>query len=79
MGGCGSKEAAPKANDEKIKMRQNNSLDKDQSKPIEAKLVLFGEQNVGKSSIAQRFCKNIFTGQHVATIGGAYQQQKKSF
>lgn len=75
MGGCGSKEA-PKANEEKIKIRQNNGLDKDQSKPIEAKLVLFGEQNVGKSSIAQRFCKNIFTGQHVATIGGAYQQQK---
>jgi len=75
MGGCGSKET-PKANEEKIKIRQNNGLDKDQSKPIEAKLVLFGEQNVGKSSIAQRFCKNIFTGQHVATIGGAYQQQK---
>lgn len=75
MGGCGSKEA-PKPNDDKIKIRQNNGLDKDQAKPIEAKLVLFGDQNVGKSSIAQRFCKNIFTGQHVATIGGAYQQQK---
>ena len=37
---------------------------------------MYGEQNVGKSSIAQRFCNNIFTGQHVATIGGAYQQQK---
>jgi small GTP-binding protein len=75
MGACGSKEP-PKQNDEKIKIRNNNGLDKDQSKPIEAKLVLFGEQNVGKSSIAQRFCKNVFTGQHVATIGGAYQQQK---
>ena len=75
MGSCGAKEA-PKPNNEKIKMRQNSNSENDQSKPIEAKLVLFGEQNVGKSSIAQRFCKNVFTGQHVATIGGAYQQQK---
>merc|ERR1712032_353226 len=76
MGACATKDSPPKQNEEKIKIRNNKGLDKDQSKPIEAKLVLFGEQNVGKSSIAQRFCKNIFTGQHVATIGGAYQQQK---
>jgi small GTP-binding protein len=31
---------------------------------------------VGKSSISQRFCKNLFTGQYVVTIGGAYLQQK---
>ena len=45
-------------------------------KTIEAKVVLLGDQNVGKSSIAQRFCKNIFSNQHIATIGGAYLQQK---
>ena len=75
MGGCGSRES-PKKEDDKIKIKQTQGLNLDQNKPIEAKLVLFGEQNVGKSSIAQRFCKNIFTGTHVATIGGAYQQQK---
>ena len=31
-----------------------------ENKPIEAKIVLLGDQNVGKSSIAQRFCKNLF-------------------
>ncbi|MCQ2820513.1 MAG: GTP-binding protein [archaeon] len=49
---------------------------KEQKKALEAKIVLLGDQNVGKSSIAQRFCKNIFTNQHIATIGGAYLQQK---
>lgn len=45
-------------------------------KVIDSKVVLLGDQNVGKSSIAQRFCKNVFTTQHIATIGGAYLQQK---
>ena len=31
---------------------------------------------MGKSSIAQRYCRNVFTEKHVATIGGAYFQQK---
>ena len=47
-----------------------------QKKTIETKIVLLGDQNVGKSSIAQRYCKNIFSDKHVATIGGAYFQQK---
>ena len=45
-------------------------------KTMEAKIVLLGDQNVGKSSIAQRYCRNVFTDKHVATIGGAYFQQK---
>jgi small GTP-binding protein len=75
MGSCRSKEC-PKPSDNAIIVRSNGQPDKDQSKPIEAKIVLLGDQNVGKSSIAQRYCKNLFTGQHVATIGGAYLQQK---
>ena len=43
---------------------------------IEVKVVLLGDQSVGKSSISQRYVRNIFTGQHVATVGGAYLQQK---
>ncbi len=42
---------------------------------IEAKVVLLGDSGVGKSSIAQRYCKDIFTNSHDVTIGGAYLQQ----
>jgi len=42
----------------------------------ECKVVFLGDSAVGKSSISQRFCKNIFTGEHEVTIGGAYIQQK---
>lgn len=45
------------------------------NKVIEAKVVLLGDSGVGKSSIAQRFWKNIFPDQHDVTIGGAYFQQ----
>lgn len=75
MGGCNGKQT-PKNNEDQLKIRPNIQAEKEQSKPIEAKIVLLGDQNVGKSSIAQRYCKNLFTGQHVATIGGAYLQQK---
>jgi GTPase SAR1 family protein len=39
---------------------------------IEAKIVLLGDSGVGKSSIAQRYCKNLFSDSHDVTIGGAY-------
>ncbi len=42
---------------------------------VEAKVVLLGDSGVGKSSIAQRYCKNIFSESHDVTIGGAYLQQ----
>jgi len=74
MGLCGSKTQNANKNED-IKIR-NNITEKDNNKPLEAKIVLLGDQNVGKSSIAQRFCKNVFTGQYVVTIGGAYLQQK---
>lgn len=77
MGGCSNK---PKQNETKtnlsIKLKNDGNSMKDENKPIEAKIVLLGDQNVGKSSIAQRFCKNLFSGQYVVTIGGAYLQQK---
>jgi small GTP-binding protein len=74
MGTCKSKEHN-KNSDNNIRVISNQQAEKEQ-KPIEAKIVLLGDQNVGKSSIAQRFCKNLFTGQHITTIGGAYMQQK---
>ena len=33
-----------------------------------------GDSGVGKSSIAQRYCKNLFSESHDVTIGGAYLQ-----
>jgi small GTP-binding protein len=76
MGGCSSR--GPNKNESTLNIKQTpqNGAEKAENKPIEAKIVLLGDQNVGKSSIAQRYCKNLFTGQHVATIGGAYLQQK---
>ena len=75
MGGCSTSTNKQDNKRDDIKIAKNPS-DKEQSKPVEAKIVLLGEQYVGKSSIAQRFCKNLFTGQYVVTIGGAYLQQK---
>jgi small GTP-binding protein len=42
---------------------------------IEAKIVLLGDSGVGKSSIAQRYCRNQFSENYDVTIGGAYLQQ----
>jgi small GTP-binding protein len=74
MGSCNSK-PPQRTGDNNIRVISNQQSERE-VKPIEAKIVLLGDQNVGKSSIAQRYCKNLFTGQHIATIGGAYMQQK---
>lgn len=75
MGSCTSKQNNESTKSQ-ISIRTNLQSEKDQNKPIEVKVVLLGDQFVGKSSIAQRFCKNVYTGQYVVTIGGAYLQQK---
>ena len=54
----------------------NTRKDNQAKKAWEKKVVLLGDPNVGKSSIAQRFCKNVFSNTHIATIGGAYLQNK---
>ena len=50
--------------------------EEEKSKILEVKIVLLGDVNVGKTSIASRYCKNSFNEHHITTIGGAYQQQK---
>ena len=50
-------------------------LKKQKSKEFEIKICLLGDVNVGKTSIASRFCKNSFNDNYINTIGGAYQQQ----
>lgn len=78
MGSCSNKKKSSSSTARlQLKTRNENSIGvKDDSKPLEAKVVLLGDQNVGKSSIAQRFCKNEFTTSYIVTIGGAYMQQK---
>lgn len=75
MGGCSSKKPDKNQKTDSVIIKQDIPI-KEENKPLEAKIVLLGDQNVGKSSIAQRFCKNLFSGQYVVTIGGAYLQQK---
>lgn len=78
MGACSGKKNSniSKPTNTVIKLKNDDTDSREENKPLEPKIVLLGDQNVGKSSIAQRFCKNIFTGQYVVTIGGAYMQQK---
>lgn len=78
MGSCSDKKENLNQNPRlQLKTRNDNSITmKDDGKPLEAKVVLLGDQNVGKSSIAQRFCKNVYTNSYIVTIGGAYLQQK---
>ena len=45
-------------------------------KSLEVKIVLLGDQKIGKSSIVHRYYKNLFIEKQVAAIGGAYFQQK---
>ena len=50
--------------------------EEEKTKILEEKIVLLRDVNVGKTSIASRYCKNSFNEHHINTIGGAYQQQK---
>ena len=45
----------------------NNS--KEDNSDIKVKIMLIGDSNVGKTSIIKRYCKNIFSKSHIATVG----------
>ena len=74
--GCGqSKKKNNSSNENSLKLRDAKK-DKDiEKKEYEIKICLLGDVAVGKTSIASRFCKNIFNETYINTIGGAYQQQ----
>ena len=57
-------------NDPKLKVAGQQKVNE-----YEIKICLLGDVNVGKTSIASRFCKNSFNEKYINTIGGAYQQQ----
>ena len=58
--GCDSNKQKSPNKQDALKIKET---EKQTKKTIEAKIVLLGEQNVGKSSIAQRYCKNSFSEQ----------------
>ena len=65
-----------KSDEDAIKIRTNKDENSQKSQTLEAKIVLLGDINVCKTSIASRYCKNTFNEHHINTIGGAYLQQK---
>ena len=69
--GCGN---SNQKRDPKLQVKADTPK-KQESKEFEIKICLLGEVNVGKTSIASRFCKNSFNDNYINTIGGAYQQQ----
>ena len=69
--GCGS---SKQNRDQKLQVRADTPK-RQESKEFEVKICLLGDVNVGKTSIASRFCKNSFNDNYINTIGGAYQQQ----
>ena len=73
--GCSNNQKSEDENSIRIRKKPEEKSENKRN-VIEVKVVLLGDQSVGKSSIYQRYVRNIFTGQHVATVGGAYLQQK---
>ena len=74
--GCGdSKSQKNDKNQDKILLKTNVPKSNTDKQEYEIKICLLGDVAVGKTSIASRFCKNIFNEAYVNTIGGAYQQQ----
>ena len=73
--GCKDSKTKYSPKEQDLKMRDNKTTNNDEEKQYAIKICLLGTVAVGKTSIASRFCKNIFNESYVNTIGGAYQQQ----
>ena len=76
--GCGESKNQPSKKGKKtLNMADDEKKRKEKEikREYEIKICLLGDVAVGKTSIASRFCKNIFNETYVNTIGGAYQQQ----
>ena len=75
--GCNNSPEPKKTNKDENAIRiKPTPKEEEKLKVLEVKIVLLGNINVGKTSIASRYCKNSFNEHHINTIGGAYQQQK---
>lgn len=73
MGCSTEKEKSPKEGQVRISKLPE---EKEKDKLYEIKLVLLGEQAVGKSSLVERFCSGKFEDKYKITIGGAYLQKE---
>ena len=75
--GCNNSkiQKVPESEEKTIRIKPSPK-EEEKTKILEVKIVLLGNINVGKTSIASRYCKNSFNEHHINTIGGAYQQQK---
>ena len=73
MGCKSSKNTSEKENNLRISKPPE---EKEKEKLYEIKVVLLGDQGVGKSSLVHRFCTNKFEDRYLPTIGGAYLQQE---
>ncbi len=76
MGGLFSKKKKLMTN-KKGGLQMRDSI-KNTSK-LEAKIVLLGSSNVGKTCIATRYKEGKFTSEHKATVGAAYFQKNFGF
>lgn len=70
--GCGNS----KQNNKNPKSKKSLKVSTKSQNKTEVKIVLLGDQAVGKSSIAQQFCLEKFDTLYKATIGGAYLQKE---
>ena len=73
MGCNSSKSNQPQQKNQSLNVK--DAKKKTEAKEFEVKICLLGDVSVGKTSIASRFCKNVFSENYINTIGGAYQQQ----
>ena len=73
--GCKESNTKNTPKEQDLKIRETKQTNNDEEKQYSIKICLLGAVAVGKTSIASRFCKNIFNETYVNTIGGAYQQQ----
>ena len=74
--GCNNSKAGQGNNKNEGGLKVNEPIKKKtETKEYEIKICLLGDVSVGKTSIASRFCKNVFSENYINTIGGAYQQQ----
>ena len=73
--GCKDSKTKEIPKEQDLKIKDPKKSNNDEEKQYAIKICLLGAAAVGKTSIASRFCKNIFNETYANTIGGAYQQQ----
>ncbi len=73
MGGLFSKKTKQgKKPDNRINIRDRESIKPNGNTKLEAKIVLVGNSGVGKTCIATRYKEGKFTNDHKPTVGASY-------